>query len=292
MHGVMPPQRKLLSLLTCDHRQAGFWFTLSNGQVVLFPGSRPEFLSLAVRTANNWKLDKGGMRLVITDSAYGLSYVHLPQAPCGLRHSKEWPYIDNGWNSNTTLQHLPFCQWNLHNDGQPFLETAQLGLIRTISGACLVSPDRLLQPCKVAKHHAEACTPADLYQRVGSSSEPPEPPQRMGLWQPFKAISSSSDLHAWCGPPLAICAGTEHKISFLHSMSEHRRGNDMCDVCAMDLWWETPGLLPPFFVILQTIKKWRRQRPGNEAIHGIAHWLCTVPCLCIHYFSVSCSFAM
>ena len=37
-------------------------------------------------------------------------------------------------------------------------------------------PDRLLRPCKVAKHHADACTPTDLYQRVGGSSEPPEPP--------------------------------------------------------------------------------------------------------------------
>ena len=37
-------------------------------------------------------------------------------------------------------------------------------------------PDCLLQPCKVAKHHAAACTPVDLYQRVASLSEPPEPP--------------------------------------------------------------------------------------------------------------------
>ena len=33
-------------------------------------------------------------------------------------------------------------------------------------------------------------------------------------------------------------AGTERKISLLHSMAEHRRGDDnqTCDVCAMDLW--------------------------------------------------------
>ena len=36
-------------------------------------------------------------------------------------------------------------------------------------------------PCKVAKRHADACTPVDLYQRVGGSSEPPEPPQHTGL---------------------------------------------------------------------------------------------------------------
>ena len=51
----------------------------------------------------------------------------------------------------------------------------RLGLVVfTISCACLIrekvigrQPDRLLRPCKVPKRHADACTPADLYQRVG-----------------------------------------------------------------------------------------------------------------------------
>ena len=34
--------------------------------------------------------------------------------------------------------------------------------------------------CKVAKHLADACIPTDLYQRVGGSSEPPEPPPAYG----------------------------------------------------------------------------------------------------------------
>ena len=46
--------------------------------------------------------------------------------------------------------------------------------------------DRLLWPCKVAKRHADACAPTDLYQRVGGSSEPPEPPQRTDLGSDHK----------------------------------------------------------------------------------------------------------
>ena len=90
-------------------------------------------------------------------------------------------------NPNTTLFDNEICTMN---DGKLFSETARL--ICTTSCARLVcdikssraktrpQPDHLLWPCKVAKHHADACTTADLYHRVGSLSEPPEPPPAYG----------------------------------------------------------------------------------------------------------------
>ena len=94
-------------------------------------------------------------------------------------------------NPNITLFDNEICKMN---DGKLFLETARLTSSYTTSCARLVcdikssraktrpQPDHLLRPCKVAKHHADACTTADLYHKVGGSSEPPEPPQRTGLF--------------------------------------------------------------------------------------------------------------
>ena len=88
-----------------------------------------------------------------------------------------------------TQHYLTFCLWNLHNDGQQFSEMARLTSSYTYDFMCMFSLlkssraktwpqlDHLLWPCKVAKHHADACTPVDLYQIVGGSSKPPEPPE-------------------------------------------------------------------------------------------------------------------
>ena len=97
-------------------------------------------------------------------------------------------------NSNTTL--LTFLLIKLHDDGQPFSEKARLSSSYTYDFMCMFSlwksnwvnlnpttarPLATAMQAKVTKRHADACTPADLYQRVGGSSEPPEPPQRTGL---------------------------------------------------------------------------------------------------------------
>ena len=89
-------------------------------------------------------------------------------------------------NPNITLFDNEICKMN---DGKLFLETAWLTSSYTASCARLVCDIKssraktrpLVRPCKVAKHHANACTTVDLYHRVGGSSEPPEPPQRTGL---------------------------------------------------------------------------------------------------------------
>ena len=72
----------------------------------------PSFLSLALRTANDGKLD--GAWGMISDSAINLAACTY-RKQYGLRHSKEWPLSKlMAENPNATLL---FCQ-NLHDDGQ------------------------------------------------------------------------------------------------------------------------------------------------------------------------------
>ena len=105
-------------LLSCDHRQARFRFTLSTEWVVLFPGARPAFRRrhYARQTTESWT-GRG-------ERGLGFQIPHMNLAARTyrrqheLRRSKDWPSSKpNGWNPNATL---PSCQWSLHNDGQPY----------------------------------------------------------------------------------------------------------------------------------------------------------------------------
>ena len=91
----------------------------------LVPRLPLSFPSLAYCTANDGKLD-GAYRE--QGWWYQIPRVNLAARTCrrqhGLRPSKEWPLSQLKWLKIVTRYSV--CQWKLHDDGQPFLETARL----------------------------------------------------------------------------------------------------------------------------------------------------------------------
>ena len=86
-------------------------------------------------------------------------------------------------NSNTTLLNF-FVNKVLHDDGQPFSEKARLSSSYMFDFMCMFSLRKsnwanlnlttarpLATTMQGGQVHADTCTPTDLYQSVGGSSE-------------------------------------------------------------------------------------------------------------------------
>ena len=186
----MPLQQKKNTrrlLLNCDHRQAGFWLTLSIEWAVLFPGSCPVFchwkyvlysliprplpdfilqlwsgsgLGTRLCIANDGNLDRAwGMRLVISGSTYELSCARST----AFTTVRKWPLSKPKW-MKILMQCYRFVSESYKSMGSRFPRwIGLLALIRTTSRVfkvhtCTFSlrkvvgskpdqPDCLLQQC-------------------------------------------------------------------------------------------------------------------------------------------------
>ena len=144
----------------------------------LGPRPLPDFVLLAVRTANEGKLDWNWRTRL--DSAYEFRCGHLyspavrrtehvVQPRCHRQHSlcrsknlySHW-INRNGWKS---WHNVAFCQWNVYDDGQPFSEKARLTSSYVYNFTCIQSAH--VQARSVKKWSGQNQTsPTACYDRV------------------------------------------------------------------------------------------------------------------------------